>query len=148
MKVEFSQLAELRMFAISFLLASGKIDQEIQVSDVTIAQQLVLKHCAERRRDRHREFKRHKIVDEPLHHAQQRDVRFGDCLKQPLFLEEMLVLRMTNERKMSVKNQGEMTWHCGRFTPSFGAESRNPDAIRHVTPRGPSTTLCSLGMTA
>ena len=27
---------------------------------------------------------------------------FGDRLKQPLFLEEMLVLRMTNERKMRV----------------------------------------------
>ena len=90
------------MFAISFSFARSKIDQKIEVSDVTLAQQLVLKHCAERRRNRHREFERHKIVDESLHHAQQRDVRFGDRLKQPLFLEEMLVLRMTNERKMRV----------------------------------------------
>ena len=90
------------MFAISLLLARSKVDQKIQVSDVTLAQQLVLKHCAERRRDRHREFKWHEIVDESLHHVQQRDVRFCDCLKQPLFLEEMLVLRMANERKMRV----------------------------------------------
>jgi len=27
----------------------------------------------------------------------------------------MLVLRMTNEREMSVKNEGEMAGHCGRL---------------------------------
>ena len=90
------------MFTISRSFARSKVDQKIQVSDVTLAQQLVLKHCAERRRNRHREFKRHQIVDESLHHVQQRDVRFGDRLKQPIFLEELLVLRMTNERKMRV----------------------------------------------
>jgi hypothetical protein len=47
-----------------------------------------------------------------LHHLQQRDVCFSDRLKQPLFLEEMLVLRMTNERKMSVENEREMAGHC------------------------------------
>ena len=90
------------MFAIPRSFARRKIDQKIQVSDVTLAQQLVLKHCAERRRNGHREFERHTIADESLHHAQQRDVRFSDRLKQPLFFEEMLVLRMTNEREMSV----------------------------------------------
>ena len=90
------------MFAISLSFARSKIDQKLDVSDVTLAQQLILKHCAERRRNRHGEFERHTIVDESLHHAQQRDVRFSDRLKQPLFLEEMLVLRMTNEGEMSV----------------------------------------------
>ena len=33
------------------------------------------------------------IVDESLHHPQQRDVCFGDRLKEPLLPEKMLVLR-------------------------------------------------------
>ena len=103
------------MLAISFSFARSKIDQQLEVLDVTLAQQLILKHSAERRRNRQREFKPHGIVDESLHHPQQRDVRFGDRLKQPLFLEKMLVLRMTNEREMSVKNEGEMAGHCGRL---------------------------------
>ena len=99
------------MFTISLPLARSKIDQELEMSHVTVAQQRVLKHGAERRCNRHREFELHSIVDESLHHAQQWDVRFGDRLEEPLFLEEMLVLRMANERKMSVKNDGEMAGH-------------------------------------
>lgn len=92
------------MLAISRSFARSKVNQKIQMSDVALAQQLVLKHRAERWRNRHREFKRHTIVDESLHHAQQWDVCFGNRFKQPLFLEEMLVFRMTNEWKMGVKN--------------------------------------------
>src|SRR5262249_56786459 len=79
--------------------------------DVTLASLLILKHCAERRRDGHREFERHAIVCQALHHSQQRDVRFGDRLKQPLFLEEILMFQMAYKWKMGVENEGEMAGH-------------------------------------
>ena len=41
---------------------------------------------------------------------------FGDRLEEPLFLKEMLVLGVVNEREMRVKNEGEMTRrHFGRL---------------------------------
>src|ERR1043166_1934972 len=72
---------------------------------------MILKHCAERRRDRHRELERYGIVGQPLHHSQQRDVCLGDRLKQPLLFNEVLVLRMADERKMRVENQSELAGH-------------------------------------
>src|SRR5262249_50086244 len=86
--------------------------------------------------DRHREFERHAVVCQALHHLQQRDVRFGDRLKQPFFLEETLVLRVANEREMSVQNECKMAGHCGRFTASFRAKSRIPDANPEVYAAG------------
>ena len=35
--IKFSQLEELRMFAISLSFARSKIDQEIEMSDITLA---------------------------------------------------------------------------------------------------------------
>ena len=99
------------MSTISLSFVRTELDQKIKMSDITLAQQPILKHCAERRRNRHRELERHKIVDESLDHSQQRDVRFCNRLKQPLFLEEMLVLRMPNEREMRVENEGKMAGH-------------------------------------
>src|SRR5437660_1350565 len=110
------------MFAISLLFARSQIDQKLKVPDVTLAQKLILKHRGQRRRNRHREFEGHSIVHESLHHAKQRNVGLGDRLKKPLFFEEMFVLRMANEREMSVENEGEIACHCERFTASFRAK--------------------------
>ena len=41
----------------------------------------------------------------------------------------MRVLRMPDERKMRVQNESERTRHPQRFTPSFLAKSRKPDAM-------------------
>jgi hypothetical protein len=136
------------MFAISLLFTRRKIDQKLKVPDVTIAQKLILEHRGKRRRNRHREFERHSIVHESLHHAKQRNVGLGDRLKKPLFLEEMLVLRMANEGEMRVQDEGEMARHWGRFTPSFRAKSRNPDAILEIMPRSARLRFAPLGMTA
>ena len=75
------------------------------MAHVAAAQQLVLQHRAERRRDRHRQLERHAIAQQPLHHRDERDVGFGDRFEEPVFLEELVVLRMAHERQVRVKNR-------------------------------------------
>ena len=51
--------------------------------------------------------------DQPLHHRDERKVRFGDGLEEPVFLEKLFVLRVPHERQMRVKNEREVTGsHC------------------------------------
>jgi hypothetical protein len=92
------------------------------MAHVALAQQLVPHHCAERRRDRHRQLERHMLIDQAPHHAQQWDVTLGHCLEEPVFFEEMLVFRMTNKWKMRVKNERERTVHRKTFSVSFRAK--------------------------
>jgi hypothetical protein len=99
------------MFAIPLLFACSEIDQIIEMPHVTFAQKLILKHRAKRWRERHGELEWHIVTDQTLHHAKQRNVTFCDCLKEPVFLEEMFMLRMPNKRKVSVQNESEVTGH-------------------------------------
>ena len=78
---------------------------------VPLGKQLVLQHYAERRSDRHGQLKRHMFIDQALHHAQQWDVTLGHRLEEPVFFEEMLMFRVTNEWKMRVENEREVSRH-------------------------------------
>ena len=78
------------------------------MAHVALAQKLVLQHRAQGRRERHGEFERHIVVHQPLHHLQKRDVRLGDGLEEPIFLEKMLVLGVPNERQVRVQNEREI----------------------------------------
>ena len=49
-EIKVCELAELWLIAIPFLFTLGEIDQQIEMLHVTLAKQLVLQHCAERRR--------------------------------------------------------------------------------------------------
>ena len=89
---------------------------------VPLAQELILKHDAERRRERHGEFERHAVAHQSLHHPQQRNVALGDRFEEPVFFEEMLMLGMPDERKVRVKNEGDVTRHTITFSVSFRAE--------------------------
>jgi hypothetical protein len=51
------------------------------------------------------------FIDQALHHAQQWDVTLGHRLEEPVFFEEMLMFRMTNEWKMRVENEREVSRH-------------------------------------
>ena len=83
------------------------------MADIAFAQEFVLQHRAQRRRQRHRELKPNVVVHEPLHHLQQRDVSFGDRLEEPVFFEKMLVLRMPNEWQVRVEDKRKMAVaHC------------------------------------
>src|SRR6185369_6827236 len=110
-EIKVCEVAELWVIAIPFLFTVSKIDQQVEIPHVALAKQFVLKHCAERRRDRHGQLERHTLIDQALHHAQQWDVTLGHRLEEPVFFEEMLMFRMTNERKMRVKNERQMSRH-------------------------------------
>src|SRR5207244_7099569 len=112
-EVKLCQLGQLGLVEVTFSLAQREIDQKIYMPDVALAQKFVLQHRAQRWGERHREFERNLVVREPLQHLQQRDVSFGDRLEEPVFLQEVLVLRMPNERQVRVKNEREVTGHEG-----------------------------------
>src|SRR5438045_1911700 len=109
LKVKFRQFGEFSSISISLPFARGEVDQKIEMADVTLDQQLVLQHRAQRRRERHGELERHMVVHQPLHHLQKRDVSLRDRFEEPVFLEKMFVLRMPDERQVRVQNEREMT---------------------------------------
>ena len=46
-----------------------------------------------------------------FHHLDERDVGFGDGLKEPVFLQKLLVLRVPHKRQVRVQHQSEMALH-------------------------------------
>src|SRR5262249_15226742 len=108
-------------------------------------------------RKRHGEPEWHVVAYQTLHHAKQRNVGLCYCLKEPVFLEEMFMLRMPNERKMSVENECKGTGHRVRVSLSFRAKREtsqrlfartNDDGrsfIAQVTGPGASTPKPRLG---
>src|ERR1041385_269717 len=99
------------MHAISSSFAFGQIDQKVDMPDVSLAQETVAEHRAKRWRNRHRDLERHAIVHQLLHQLQKWNVTFRDRLEEPLFLQKMFVLGMSNKRQMRVQNQCERTRH-------------------------------------
>ena len=95
--------------AMDFLL--GQFDQLVQVPRVTVLQQRIEQHRAERRREREREPGVHAVALPALHRPEQRQIGFGDGLEQPVLLEKLLVLRMPDERQVRVKDEGEIALH-------------------------------------
>ena len=83
---------------------------------VTVLQQRVQQHRAQRRRKRHRQARLHAVALPAFHHLDQRDVSFGDGLEEPVFLQKLLVFRMADERQVRVQDEGEMALH-GEISP-------------------------------
>src|SRR5205807_7654653 len=110
-EIEVGELAKLRMFAVPLLLTGGEVHQIIEMPHITFAQKPVLKHRAQRWRERHREFERHRVVHQAVHHPQQRNVSLRHRLEEPVFLEKVLMFRVSNERQVRVENEGKET-HC------------------------------------
>ena len=77
------------------------------MAQVSLLEQLVAEHRAERRRERHREPEGDAFVRQPAHHAQERQIGFGDGFEEPVFLEKILVLRMPDEWQMRVEEESE-----------------------------------------
>ncbi len=85
-------------------LLPGEADQAFEVAQITLLQQLVTQHRAKRGGERHRELEADVVALQPPHHAEERQIGFGDSFEKPVFLEEILVLRVPNERQMSVQD--------------------------------------------
>src|SRR5436189_6149328 len=92
------------------------------MSHITLAQKPVLEHGAESRRDRHCEPECHSVVYQSLHHKQQRNVRLGYRLKEPVIIEEMIVLGVSAEGKVRVQNKSEIARPVIMSSVSFRPE--------------------------
>ncbi len=77
------------------------------MAEVSLLEQFVAEHRAERRRERHREMERDSVRRQPAHHAEEREVSFGESFEEPVFLEEIFVLRVPDERQMGVEDERE-----------------------------------------
>ncbi len=108
-QVEPGELVELvvALGAVDFLVS--QLDRPVERPQVTILQKLVAQHRGQRRRDRHGQPEIAAVVEQPVHHVDERDVGLGDRLVEPILLEELLVLGMTDEGKMRVKDESEIT---------------------------------------
>ena len=108
--VILGKIAQLRVLAIALHLTLRQLDEACEVAHVAASEQLVLQHRAKRRRDGHCELEGHAVAQEPLHHAQERNVGLGDGFEEPVFLEELRVLRMPNEGEMRVQDDRDRTF--------------------------------------
>lgn len=97
---------------MTFDFLPGEADRSLEVAQVSLLEQLVAQHRAERGSEGNREFEGDAVVHQPAQHAQERQVGLGDGLEEPILLEKILVLRMPDEREMGVEKEGEGT---GRF---------------------------------
>ena len=78
---------------------------------VTVLQQRIEQHRAQRRRERERQPRVHAVAQPAVHDLDQRDVGFGDGFEEPVFLQKFFVLRMAHERQMRVEDEGEVALH-------------------------------------
>ena len=82
-----------------------------EMPHVTVLQQRVEQHRAERRREGEREARVHAVALPAFHDLDQRDVGFGDGFEQPVFLQKFFVLRMPHKRQMRVQDEGKIALH-------------------------------------
>ncbi len=94
------------------------------MAQVTLLQKFVAQHRAERRGERHRETMSHALLRQSPQHAKEWKVGFGQGLEEPVFLEEILVFRVPDERKMGVQNEGEMSWSRSQLGKTLEGEGR------------------------
>ncbi len=114
---EFVELV-IALGAVDFLVR--ELDRFIDTLDVAVLQQLIAQHSRERRRDRHGEAEIAAILQQPIHHVDERDIGFRNRLVKPILLEEFLVLGVTDEREMRVKNESEVTlWRHGMWVKCY-----------------------------
>src|SRR5437660_11130259 len=68
-EIEFGELVKLRLIPAALDFASCEIEQKIDMSHVTLAQKVVLQHCAMRRREGNGETDRAGDYHQPLYHG-------------------------------------------------------------------------------
>ena len=129
LRVKARQLGELRIVLVALDFLRGEIDQALEVAEIALLQQLVAQHRAEGRGERQREPEVDAFVDQPPHHAQEREISFGDGLEEPVFLEEILVFRVPNERQMRVEDERERPGH-GQTRPGPRFAERRLYSVR------------------
>ncbi len=111
-QVEPGELVELvvALGAVDFLV--GQLDRLVDAADIAVLQKLVAQHRGQRRRDRHGQPEIAAVVEQSVHHVDERNVGFRDGLIQPVFLEKLVVLGMPDEGEMRVEEESEIALGC------------------------------------
>ena len=78
---------------------------------ITIAQEGVAQHCAQRGRNRQSDLEANAPPKQSLHHLQQRHVALADRLEKPVFFVKRFVLRMAYEWQMRVEDEDKAARH-------------------------------------
>ncbi|GEM_PF-1197403 len=112
--------------ALNLLFRQGNLLPEVALA--AILQKRVLQHRAERGRQRQRQARGQPIPPPALQKPQQREIGFRDGLEQPVFLQELRVLRVPDERQVRMQDQGKVAGH--KETPF----RRRPAAVRPPAP--------------
>jgi hypothetical protein len=109
--VKLGKIEELRMGAVAFDLLIGERAQALEVPSISLPQKFVPKHRPQRWSKRNRDLESDLLVCQSPQHPQQRKVGFGQCFKEPIFLEKIFVLRMPDEREVGVQDKREGGGH-------------------------------------
>ena len=90
-------------------LAIPQLHEAIELARVAVEQEGIAHHGRQRRRERERQSEVDAVPLEALEDVDEGDVRLGHRLEEPLFLEEVLVLGMTDVRQVRVEHQREIS---------------------------------------
>ncbi len=106
--VHLGQTMVVRLGSGPVELLLAELDQPVEVAGIALLQEVVGEHRDERRRERDGAAVWDAVGDEPLEHLQERQVRSGDPLVEPLLLHHRRVLGMPDERQVGVEDQREI----------------------------------------
>ena len=90
---------------VHFLVA--ELAERIEALRVPGHQELVAEHADERRRQRHRDPERDRVVDAAVEHLEQRKIRLGDRLVEPVLFQELGILGMPHVWEVGMKDDRE-----------------------------------------
>ena len=102
--IEAGERLKGRIVSCAVELFVGEFDLFFQTVNVAILKQGIPEHGAEGRGHRHREPEVNAIVDKALHHIEQGEIGFGDCLVKPILLEKLGIFGMPYEGKVGVED--------------------------------------------
>jgi hypothetical protein len=108
--VHLGERAEPGLPAAPIDLLLGEFDEPGDVLEVALLEERVLKHRDQGRAQGDGQTEVDTVVGQALEGANQRDVRLGDRLEQPVLFEEALVLRVSHVRKVRVKDQAQVAF--------------------------------------
>ena len=105
LEVHPGDLVEAGVVAGALQLGAGEVDGALDVVDVTILEERIAEHRAERRRERGGELEGDAFVRHAPEDLKEGQVGFRDGLEEPIFLKEFVILRMAHIREVRMKHE-------------------------------------------
>ena len=105
--VVLGERTELRIVPQAVDLLVGQLAQRVEPLRVPREEQLVAQHPHQRRGQGERDAEGDAVVDAAVEHLEERQVRLGDRLVEPVLLEELGIFRVAHVRQVRVEHDGE-----------------------------------------